>query len=100
MRLMQIVFRKDLLQALVIYLSDILIFSKGINECLARLEAVLGKLRQHGWKIEPKKCPFFCPKVTYLGHIVTVEGVITDPSKTEAVADWPQPKTLRELRSF
>lgn len=99
-RLMQIVFREDLLQTLIVYLDDIIVYSNNIDEHLSRLRTVLSKLRQHGLKIEPKKCQFFCQRVTYLGHIVAADGVTTDPSKTEAVAKWPRPKTLKELRSF
>ena len=99
-RLMQIVFRENLLQTLIVYLDDIIVYSKSIDEHLSRLRTVLSKLRQHGLKLEPKKCQFFCQRVTYLGHIVTADGVTTDPSKTEAVAKWPKPKTLKELRSF
>ena len=51
-------------------------------------------------KIEAKKCQFFRPKVTYLGHVVSAEGVATDPAKTEAVTNWPKPRTLKDLRSF
>ena len=99
-RLMQTVFRDEMLQTLIVYLDDIIIFSKDINEHLNRLRIVLSKLRQHGLKIEPKKCQFFRTRVSYLGHIVTADGVTTDPAKTEAVVNWPKPATLKELRSF
>ena len=96
-RLIQIVFREDLLQTLIVYLDDIIAYSKNIGEHLSRLRTVLSKLQQHGLKIEPKKCQFFCQRVAYLGLIVTEDGVTTDPSKTETVAKWPWPKTPKEL---
>ena len=99
-RLMQIVFRDDLLQTLIVYLDDIVVFSRDIGEHLTRLETVFRKLREHGLKIEPKKCQFFGSQVNYLGHIVTAEGVTTDPAKTEAVKNWPTPNSLKDLRSF
>ena len=99
-RVMQTIFRDELLQVLIVYLDDIIVFSEDIGEHLKRLELVFRKLREHGLKIEPKKCQFFCSKVTYLGHVVSAEGVATDPSKTEVVTNWPEPKTLKELRSF
>ena len=99
-RLMQTLFRDDMLQILIVYLDDIIVFSQDIREHLKRLELVLQKLREHGLKLEPKKCQFFCSKVTYLGHVVSADGVATDPAKTEAVVNWPKPKTLQELHSF
>jgi len=57
-------------------------------------------IRLHGLKIEPTKCQFFCDKVAYLGHVVSADGVSTDPEKTKAVSEWPAPSTVRDLRSF
>ena len=99
-RVMQTIFRDELLQILIVYLDDIIVFSENIGEHLSHLELVFRKLREHGLKIEPKKCQFFCSKVTYLGHVVSAEGVATDPAKTEVVTDWPEPMTLKDLRSF
>ena len=99
-RLMQHIFREDLLQTLIVYLDDIIVFSQDVKEHLRRLELVFQTLREHGLKIEPKKCQFFCPKVTFLDHVVSADGVATDPEKTEAVTKWPTPRTLKELRSF
>ena len=99
-RIMQTIFRDELLEILIVYLDDIIIFSHDISTHLQRLEMVFRKLREHGLKIEAKKCQFFRPKVTYLGHVVSADGVATDPAKTEAVTNWPKPKTLKDLRSF
>ncbi|KAK3707424.1 hypothetical protein QZH41_002496 [Actinostola sp. cb2023] len=99
-RLMQNIFRDDLLQILLVYLDDIIVYSCNVAEHLGRLEHVFQKLREHGLKIEPKKCSFFKTKVNYLGHVVSAEGIETDPAKTEVVANWTVPKTLKEVRSF
>ena len=99
-RVMQTIFRDELLEILIVYLDDIIVFSQDISTHLKRLEMVFRKLQEHGLKIEAKKCQFFRPKVTYLGHVVSAEGVATDPAKTEAVTNWPKPKTLKDLRSF
>ena len=99
-RLMQTIFREDLLKILLVYLDDIIVYSGGVADHLRRLERVFQKLREHGLKIEPAKCQFFQSCVNYLGHVVSAKGVSTDPAKTEAVARWPTPKTLKELRSF
>ena len=99
-RLMQNIFREDLLQTLLVYLDDIIVFGGSMEEHLKRLENVFLKLRRHGLKIEAAKCKFFQSQVSYLGHIVSAEGVSSDRAKPEAVAKWPTPRTLKELRSF
>jgi len=83
-----------------VYLDDIIVFSQDIQTHLQRLEMVFRKLREHGLKVEAKKFQFFRPKVTYLGHVVSADGVVTDPAKTGVVTNWPKPKTLRDLSSF
>ena len=97
---MQTTFQDELLEILIVYLDDIIVVSQDIRTHLKRLEMEFQKLQEHGLKIEDKKCQFFCPKVTYLGHVVSAKGVATDPANTEAVTNWPKPKSLKDLRSF
>jgi len=99
-RLMQTVFRDKVLQILIVYLDDIIVFSQDIPEHLRRFEIILRKLCEHGLKLEPKKSQFFCPIVNYLGHVVSADGVATDRDKTEVVKNWPKPSILKDLRSF
>ena len=99
-RLMQTIFCEDLLQILLVYLDDIIIHRDSIADHLGWLERVLQKLRDHGLKIGTAKCQFFQIHVKYLDHVVSSEGMETNPAKTEAVARWPTSKTLKELRSF
>lgn len=99
-RIIQTIFRDELLETLIVYLDDIIVFSQDISTPLQRLEMVFQKLREHGLKIEAKKCQFFRTQVTYLGHVVSADGVATDPVKTEVVTNWPKPTTLKDLRSF
>ena len=61
---------------------------------------VLQRLRSANLKLNPKKCVLFQRKVSFLGHVVSGEGVSTDPSKTEAVSAWPVPSSIGEVRSF
>ena len=79
-RLMQMIFREELLQILLVYLDDIIVYSDTIADHLKRLERVFQKLREHGLKIEAEKCQFFQSRVKYLGHVVSAEGVATDPA--------------------
>ena len=73
-------------------------FSSSLEEHLVRLEAVLGKLRSAGLKLNTQKCSFFQTSIKYLGHVVSREGVSVDPEKVEAVREWPVPATYHQLR--
>ena len=84
----------------IVYLDDVIVFSKTPDEHLERLEAVFQKLSAAGLKLKPSKCTFFKTEITYLGHLITSEGVATDPKKIEAVIKWPRPKTVHDVRSF
>ena len=69
----------------IIYLDDIIVFSKTPEEHLERLQGIFDKLATAGLKLKPSKCGFFKSKITYLGHIVSAAGIETDPKKIEAV---------------
>ena len=84
----------------IIYLDDIIVFSQTPEEHLVRLQAVFDKLKAAGLKLKPSKCELFKKQINYLGHVVHQEGVATDPDKIKAVAEWPRPTTVTEVRSF
>ena len=84
----------------IIYLDDIIVFSRTPEEHLHRLKAVISKLRAAGLKLKPTKCDLFKQQINYLGHVVSKEGVSTDPDKITAVTEWPKPTTVTEVRSF
>ena len=88
------------LKECLIYLDDIIIFSKSFDEHLLRLENVFRQLEEHGLKLKSSKCEFFRTKVQYLGHIVSDQGIQTDPDKIAALKQWPTPSNLKQLRSF
>lgn len=89
----------NLLEVLV-YLDDVIVFGRTLEEHEQRLLKVLDRLKEEGLKLSLDKCQFCCPSVTYLGHIVSKDGIATDPSKIEAVKSWPRPKNITALRSF
>ena len=57
-------------------------------------------MRAAGLKLKPSKCDLFRKEIKYLGHVVSKEGVSTDPDKIKSVTEWPQPTTVTEVRSF
>ena len=84
----------------LIYLDDIIIFSRTFEEHLGHLEAVFKRLQEHNLKLKPSKCEFLRNRVVYLGHVVSEDGIQTDPSKIEAVKSWPIPKCTKDIRKF
>ena len=84
----------------LIYLDDIIVFSKTFEEHVEQLSVVLARLSQSNLRVSPKKCHFFRAAIVFLGHIVSQKGLATDPSKAQCVADWPQPKNVKEVRQF
>ena len=84
----------------IIYLDDIVIFSKDPASHLKRLEAVFWKLEKAGLKLKPSKCELFQRQLAYLGHVISAKGVATDEGKIEAIKNWPTPTTVMEVRSF
>ena len=99
-RLMELVLAGLHWEACLIYLDDIIIFSSTFDEHVNRLRQVLTRLRDANLQLNPSKCHFFQHEVECLGFIVSNEGIRTDPRKTEAVNDWPRPRTVKEVRSF
>ena len=84
----------------VVFIDDILIYSKSIQEHEQHLRVVLEKLRAHKLYDKFSKCEFWLEKVAFLGHILTAEGVAVDSEKVEAVSNWQQPTNVSEIRSF
>ena len=84
----------------IIYLDDIIVFSRTLEEHLHRLKAVFNKLKAAGLKLKCSKCNLFKHQINYLAHVVSKEGVSTDPEKIKAVTEWPQATTVTEVRSF
>ena len=84
----------------LIYLDDVIIFSETFEDHLVRLHQVLTRLKDAKLKLSPSKCKLFRSQVEYLGHIVSKDGVGTDPKKIDAITAWPTPTCPREVRSF
>ncbi len=93
-------FRDQLGQFIIVFLDDILIYSRTLDEHCQHVRFALQTLRKHNFYAKISKCEFFKKSITYLGHLITERGVQIDPSRTEKVKLWPIPRTVRELRSF
>jgi len=99
-QVMNDVFRDFIGKFVVIYIDDILIYSKTAEEHERHLHAVLQRLREHELYCRPHKCHFNQREVAYLGHIVGRDGVKVDPRKIQAVAEWQVPQDQHQVRSF
>lgn len=100
MDLMQRYFKPYLDYFVVIFIDDILIYSKNRSEHEAHLREVLQVLRKEKLYAKLSKCDFWLEKVMFLGHVITKEGISVDPEKVKAVKQWPAPKNVSEVRSF
>ena len=88
------------LKEVLVFLDDLIVFSETLEQHEERLMRVLHRLKEFGLKLSPEKCHFFRKSVKYLGHVVSENGVETDPDKISALTTWPRPNNIRELKSF
>ena len=84
----------------VVFIDDILIYSKSEEEHEQHLEVILETLRQHKLYAKFSKCEFWLKEVGFLGHVISGEGIGVDPTKVETVTEWESPTTVGEIRSF
>ena len=82
------------------YLDDLLIHSRSVLEHLGSLATVLEAIAKGGLKLQPHKCQLVVAETSYLGHIVSQDGIRPLPSHTQIIKDWPIPKTRSQVRSF
>ncbi|UYV65600.1 hypothetical protein LAZ67_3004808, partial [Cordylochernes scorpioides] len=82
------------------YLDDIVVYSKSFNEHLHRLEIILQCLDKAELRLNPKKCLFGTKRIRVFGHLVDSKGIYPDPEKIEAIAKFPTPKSITDVRSF
>ncbi|PIK40084.1 Retrovirus-related Pol polyprotein from transposon [Apostichopus japonicus] len=87
-------------QTCLLYLDDIIVYGNSFDKAVNRLSEVLTRLREAGLKLSAKKCHLFRTQVTYLGHIVSQDGISPDPRKIESVTEWPTPSSVKHVRSF
>ena len=99
-RLMNKIFREELDAFVLVYLDDILIFSQTLHEHIQHIRIALERLRTAKIYARLHKCEFFRDKKEYLGFDVSIQGVQPSPDKVKAVVEWPQPNSVKDVRSF
>ncbi|KAG8498361.1 hypothetical protein CXB51_007427 [Gossypium anomalum] len=100
MDLMNRIFRPYLDRFVVVFIDDILVYSRNEEEHAEHLRTVLQILREKQLYAKFSKCEFWLREVSFLGHIVSAEGIRVDPSKISAIVNWSPPKNVSEVRSF
>jgi hypothetical protein len=100
MCLMNGVFRDYLDKFVIVFLHDILVYSKSEEEHEQHLRMLLQVLREHQLYAKLSKCSFYQEQIHYLGHIISKDGIVVDPEKVEAIREWPAPKNVMEVESF
>lgn len=99
-RLMECVLRGLNWKIALIYLDDVLVYSRTFKEHLQHLRLVFERFRDANLKLKPKKCHFGQRKVKYLGHVISKDGIRPDPEKISAIKEYPVPRTVKEDRAF
>ena len=100
MDLMNRVFKPFLDRFVIIFIDDILVYSDNREEHQEHLRIVLETLRAHKLFAKFSKCEFWLSSVSFLGHVISDEGISVDPKKIEVVRDWTRPTIITEIRSF
>ena len=98
--LMNDVFKPYLRKHVLVFFDDSLVYSKWIEEHKEHLKTVLQVLIDHKLYAKRSKCVFAASEVEYLRHVISVDGVKTDPKKITTMVEWPKPQTLKALRGF
>src|ERR1700682_828509 len=99
-KLMDEVFQEHLDKFMIVYLDDIVVYSKSVDEHLHHLQLIFSRLRQHKLYAKLEKCQFMQREIKFLGHLVSSDGIRVNPDKVKAIQEWPVPKTVKDIRVF
>jgi len=100
MEYMNRIFHAYLDRFVVVFIDDILIYSKSVEEHAEHLKIVLQVLKEKKLYAKLSKCEFWLNEVSFFGHIISGSRIAVDPSKVDAVSQWETPKSVTEVRSF
>jgi hypothetical protein len=98
--LMNSVFMPELDKFVVVFIDDILIYSKNEEEHAKHLRIVLTRLREHQLYAKFSKCVFLLEEIQFMGHVLSTKGIAVDPSKVKDILEWKPPATVHQVRSF
>lgn len=99
-RMMEVILSGLHWETCLLYIDDVIIFADSFEQHLERLSEVLSRLQTAGLKLSPQKCQLFKKQVSFLGHVVSEQGISTDPAKIRAVEQWLAPTDVHQVRSF
>ena len=100
MKAMHEVLRKHLFKSCIVYVDDIIVYSRNMTEHLEHLKEIFSCILKAGLKLKPSKCKFAAAQVKYLGHILSQDGVRPNPEKTTIIDNFPAPRNVKQVRSF
>jgi hypothetical protein len=98
--LMNSVFMSELDKFVVVFIDDILIYSKNEEEHARHLRIILTRLREHQLYAKFSKCAFWLEEIQFLGHVLSAKGIAVDPSKVKDILEWKPPTTVHQVQSF
>jgi hypothetical protein len=98
--LMNLVFMPELDKFMVVFIDDILIYSKNEEEHAQHLRIILTRLREHQLYAKFNKCAFWLEEIQFLGHVLSANGIAVDPSKVKYILEWKPPTNVHQVRSF
>jgi hypothetical protein len=98
--LMNSVFMPKLDKFVVVFIDDILIYSKNEEERAQHLRIVLTRLREHQLNAKFSKCAFWLEEIQFLGHVLSANGIVVDPNKVKYILEWKPPTTVHQVRNF
>ena len=100
MRAMDLVLQGLTWKEVLAYLDDVIVMGNGVRDHLMNLRTVFERFRQYNLKLKPRKCVLFLTQVSYLGKVVSRDGISVDPTKVEAIVNWPVPACTKDVQSF
>jgi hypothetical protein len=100
MYLMNSIFMPELDKFVMVFIDDILVYSKSMEDHEEHLQVVLQRLWDHQLYAKFSKCEFWINEVSFLGHVISSEGIVVGPIKVRDVLDWEPPKSIHLVRSF
>lgn len=87
-------------KCVIVFFDDILVYSNSLEEHIEHLRQVFSLLANDKWSVKLSKCQFAQQRISYLGHVVSADGVATDPGKIQSIQSWLTPTDAKQLRSF